>query len=326
MRRFEDALALSGVTLLSMWQYERLDPTNIALLYIFPVILTAIKRGGVHALFISLFSIVLFNFLFVPPRFSLTVAQPHYLLTFTIIVVVGQLVAYLANEAKKAKEIETSEITKDAILSSLSHELRTPLSAVMGASSTLLDKTINLQNEQKYELIESIHDGSIKIQNLMQNLLNMARLENGKLKPNLSEIDPMELLGTIIGKLDYEVAKKISLENSRYKNIMCDGMLIELALENIVENSLKYGTNTSIKIKEIAKFTIFEVSNDTELLETDNIEVIFTKFGRLKNSNSKAGVGLGLSICKAIAEIHNGKIEANVKSGRFTVNLYIPYK
>lgn len=320
---YGDLLALCFVTAVCLWQYDRLDPVNIALLYIFPILLTAIRRGNLQVFFISILSIILFNFLFVPPRFSLTVAQPHFLFTFTILVIVGQVVAYLANEAKKAKELETSEITKDAILSSLSHELRTPLSAVMGASSSLLDPSIHLEESEKIELVESIHDGSIRIHSLMENLLNMARLENGKLKPNKTDTDPVELIGTAIGKFDYEIAKNISISEQKCKNIECDASLVELALLNILENSVKYGSDIEVCVREEGLFAVFEVSNSTTLDETSDLEHIFDKFGRLSNAASHSGVGLGLAICKAIAEIHNGKITAKIRNNRFIVKLYI---
>jgi len=324
MKIYEDITALAGVTLISLWQYERLDPVNIALLYILPILLTAIRRGSIQAFGVSIICIVLFNFLFVPPRFSLSVAQPHYLFTFTIIVLVGQVVAYLASEARRAKEFEISEMTKEAILSSLSHELRTPLSAVRGASSSLLDPTLKLDETQKNELLETINDGSIKMQNLIENLLNMARLEDGKLKPHKSVIDPAELAGTVIGRLDYDTAKKIELKSYTTKTINCDATLLELALSNLLDNAVKYGKNILVEVKESGALMVFEISNDTQLEDGSDLGNIFAKFDRLQNATSHSGVGLGLAICKAVADIHNGKITAHIVQKRFIVKLHIP--
>ena len=267
----------------------------------------------------------MFSLFFVTPKYVYNVSKMHYLFIFFIIILVGQLVAKLSDDAKKAKELEISEITKDAILSSLSHELRTPLSAVMGASSTLLDSSLNMNEDTRRELLESIHEGSVKIQNLLENLLNIARLENGKLMPNTTSIEIEELLGTVLGKFSYEVSANISLTINTNKILKCDPSLLELALFNLVENAVKYGTDIRLLVDDEKNCMTIEVSNSTNLNSNSDLNSIFAKFCRLPNSIGSPGIGLGLSICKAIADIHKGKIAAQVTNGRFIIKLIIPW-
>ncbi|MHB8742310.1 MAG: two-component system sensor histidine kinase KdpD [Sulfuricaulis sp.] len=221
-----------------------------------------------------------------------------------------------------------SERLRNSLLSAISHDLRTPLTALVGLASTLAaDK--NLSERNRNELAIALHDESMRMSNLVNNLLDMARLQAGGVQLNRQWHVLEEIVGSALRSARHSLANhniKVTLDPS-LPLIYVDSVLIERVLSNLIENATKYTPSGCL-------IHIRAVTNDHDLrvtvtdsgpgLAADMLETVFDKFTRGEKESSTPGVGLGLAICKAIVQAHRGKIWAeNVGRGgaRFTFTL-----
>ncbi len=226
-----------------------------------------------------------------------------------------------------------SERLRNSLLNAISHDLRTPLTALVGLASTLAADN-NLSEHSRRELADALHDESMRMSNLVNNLLDMARLQAGGVQLNRQWHVLEEIVGSAIRSARHSLANhniKVTLEPS-LPLIYVDSVLIERVLGNLIENATKYTPPGSL-------IHIGAATRDRELrvTVTDNgpglvpgmLESVFDKFTRGEKESATPGVGLGLAICKAIVQAHRGKIWAeNAGEGgarfTFTVPLLDP--
>lgn len=315
---------LAAVTLVSYLNKTELELINIAMLYMLPILFAALFLGTLKTAVISILSVTTFNILFIPPAFSLTVYDGRYVFSFAIMFFIGIIMSVLAQKAAKIKELELSEKLSKAIIGSLSHELRTPLAAIIGASSTLLSKELNLSNEQKKSLHENIFESSGRMQKLVETLLAEARFAGG-VKPILKECDIIEMTEAVLSRYEREY-KKIADFNAEANLpiVSIDAELLEQALCIVMDNAFKYGEHIKIDARRDASYVVIEICNDGNMPTKNEIGDIGKKSSRLSNSKEKEGSGLGLYLCLKIAEILNIRIGISVKDGLFCVNIKIP--
>ncbi len=205
-----------------------------------------------------------------------------------------------------------AERLRNSLLSAISHDLRTPLTAIMGLSSTLAEQT-QISEQTRRDLILGINEEARHMNSLIMNLLDMAKLQSGKVVLNRQWQPIDEVIGSalrISGPLlvnhhvKLEIAKNLPL-------LSFDAVLIERVLCNLIENAVKYGHDQILIQAEIVydEFILSVVDNGQGLPDGMG-EKIFDKFTRGEKESSTHGVGLGLAICKAIIEAHQGKIWA----------------
>jgi len=213
-----------------------------------------------------------------------------------------------------------SERLRNSVLSALSHDLRTPLTALVGLSETLsleLGRGDQLGGEAK---ALAIRDQARRTARLVDNLLEMARLEAGRVDLRKDWQSLEELVGSSLAALEaslvgrpVEVALPADLPL-----ILCDGVLIERVLVNLVENAAKYTPPGSpIRIAASAGGGVLEVAIEDRGpgLPPGRERAIFDKFTRGNPESVVPGVGLGLAICRAIVEAHRGTIRAENRDG-----------
>jgi len=209
-----------------------------------------------------------------------------------------------------------AERLRNSLLSAISHDLRTPLTAIVGLASTL---QTNVSDSTRKELIQGINEEAQHMNSLIVNLLDMARLQSGKVVLNLQWQPIDEVIGSALRISSHLTANfKVSVEIAPHLPLLSfDAVLIERVLCNLIENAVKYGQNQiDIRAGLIHdEFTVSVTDNGRGL--PDGLgEKIFDKFTRGEKESSTYGVGLGLAICKAIIEAHQGKIWAtNLKAG-----------
>lgn len=234
----------------------------------------------------------------------------------------------LNRTANKALLLEESEKLYKTLFDSISHELKTPIATIMGATSFLIHShSANTDNTQ-IQLIEEINTAAIRLNRLVENLLDMARLESGRLVPNIKPCDVNDLFNKVLNNFDKELkTHEITVDiQENFPFIDVDFILIEEALNNILQNSLIY-TSTDSKINLQANFDnanyYLIISDSGKGIPEHDLENIFDKFYRIDNKIS-GGTGLGLSIAKGIAEVHKGTISAsnNVSGGvKFIISI-----
>ena len=225
----------------------------------------------------------------------------------------------LSQTKRKSLMIAESERLYKVLLNTISHELRTPLTAVAGASSGLLDEKISGDAEVRKELAVEIHKASERLNRLVDNLLDMSRLESGMLKLNKKQNDIRDLISVSVRRLHDELADHVLVlsVDENIPPVLMDFTLMEQALTNLIYNSVSYtqpGSRIEITALSQNKFVNIAVKDNGPGLAEDEISHLFDKFRRGANV-SAGGTGLGLSICKGIVEAHGGTVRAMNRSG-----------
>jgi two-component system sensor histidine kinase KdpD len=221
----------------------------------------------------------------------------------------------LASEAQAAEvRLETEEL-RSALLSSVSHDLRTPLASITGAVSTVLDEDIRLAPEKRRELLESARAEAERLNRLVQNLLDITRLQAGALALRREWHSMEEVVGAALTHLRARTAGRAV--NVRVPPdlplVEMDVVLIEQVLINLLDNALKYtppGSPITLRVTATDRSVTVEVADRGPGLPRDTEDKVFQKFYRALPGTSR-GAGLGLAICKAVVEAHSGRIWAH---------------
>lgn len=212
-----------------------------------------------------------------------------------------------ANEKNKLL-IESQKIT-NSLLSSVSHEFRTPLSTIKGFATSLVGNKSNNLNFS--EIGTEIVEGVERLDNVVQNLLDMSRLESGYIKLKKEGIDPLDLVQSSIARTKSIFTKKeirLSNELLEYEEIEGDYSILRQCLENILRNACIYAEGPiDVVLKKENGHIFFQVIDRGEGLK--NPDLVFQKFYREK-PEIPGGTGLGLSIVKSFIDLHQGEIKA----------------
>ena len=217
----------------------------------------------------------------------------------------------------------------DTLLHSLSHELKTPISTIIAATDNLQAKFNKPSKENQDLLITEIAKASFRLNQQVENLLNISRLESGFIKPKKDWCDVSDIIYAVVRKIEEnKVSQKIRINiNPGFPLIKTDKIMMEQIIYNLVNNACLYtGPKTIIEIIAVLHADILQISIDDngQGFPEEEIEKVFDKFYRLKNSRP-AGTGLGLSIVKGFAEALNGKVSLrNKTSGGALFNIEIP--
>jgi two-component system sensor histidine kinase KdpD len=205
-----------------------------------------------------------------------------------------------------------SERLRNSLLSAISHDLRTPLSILVGLAEAL-KLTRPPLTEEAAEIATAVGESALRMNTLVNNLLDMARLESGKVVLNRQWQPIEEVIGSalravqpILGGRSVQVALEDDMPPVRI-----DAVLVERILINLLENAIKYTPPaTAIRLGAEATPDNIElwVADEGPGLPGGHEEAIFGKFVRGKKESSIPGVGLGLAICRAIAQAHGGSI------------------
>ncbi|WP_109478551.1 DUF4118 domain-containing protein [Paraburkholderia sp. C35] len=212
-----------------------------------------------------------------------------------------------------------SERLRNSLLSAISHDLRTPLTAIVGFSSMLAAQERDPRHAAQGELVDAIHEEALRMTGIVTNLLDMARLQAGSLKLNRQWSLLEETVGSALRDCRRTLARhpvQVSLP-ADLPLLQLDAVLMERLFANLFENAAKYvppDTPLTIgaqQIEENGQPFVRVTADDTGPGLPPGMETrIFEKFTRGEKESAKPGIGLGLAICRAIAEAHGGKIGA----------------
>ena len=234
-----------------------------------------------------------------------------------------KLVSSLANDInvelkelqkQKHRYIQGDKELKNAI-TNISHDLRTPLTSISGNASNLISNGNYIDDKTKKQIYEDIYEDSLWLINLVENLLSVTRLEEGKMNINLTT----ELIGDVISEALKHIHTKS--EKQRITVIQSDDLilakmdarLIVQVLINLLDNAIKYtSSNSQIKIitEQDEKMVRISVADNGNGISDEQKERVFDMFytGTNKIADCRRSIGLGLSLCKAIINAHGGEI------------------
>lgn len=225
----------------------------------------------------------------------------------------------LARQAQAAALEARSESLRNALLASISHDLRTPLAAIVGSATTLSGQREQLSEAQQSELLRNIEDEAMQMTAVAENILQLARLsaEETRLRRDWASIG--EIVGTVVGRQRRRGEQRVVARvNADLPLVRVDAVLIEQVLANLIQNALRHAPGAEpIEISASANsdHILVCVADRGEGFGTADPALLFAKSPRGRGALAQGGAGLGLAICKAIAELHGGSIQARNRDG-----------
>ncbi|QFY43826.1 sensor histidine kinase KdpD [Candidatus Methylospira mobilis] len=222
----------------------------------------------------------------------------------------------MAEQTKKAHMQMEAEQLRNSLLSSISHDLRTPLATIVGSASALVDEEAKISRQDKLELSHAIYAEALRMSNLVNNILDMARLDAGVVELNKQWHPVEEIVGTVLTRLQKHLESrplKVSMPPG-LPMVYADAVMIEQVLINLLENALRYTPDRSaleILVESSSEAVYISLADRGPGLPPGQENRLFEKFARAKHEAAQSGVGLGLAICRAIAEAHGGTMTAN---------------
>jgi two-component system, OmpR family, sensor histidine kinase KdpD len=255
--------------------------------------------------------------------------QRQLLDTFAALIAIALERVHYVGVAQDALVRMESERLRNSLLAALSHDLRTPLTVLVGLAESLALTKPPLSAAQ-LETADAIQDEARRMGTLVGNLLEMARIESGEVKLNLQWQPLEEVVGAALEssrsmlqrhKVEVRVPHDLPL-------VRFDALLLERVLVNLLENASKYtppGSTVILSAEVIEDHLSVSVSDNGPGLPRGREEIVFQKFTRGERESATPGVGLGLAICRAIIEAHQGKIVGvNRPGGGATFTFTLP--
>jgi two-component system sensor histidine kinase KdpD len=236
---------------------------------------------------------------------------------------------YLRNASKKAYILNESDKLYKTLFNSISHELRIPVSTIMGASDTLLSQ--QYPDDIKVKLYGEINTASVRLNRLIENLLNMSRLETGRITPRPDWCDVHDLANKVSDNLTQELQDfklKVNVPGDM-PLVYLDFGLIEQVIHNLILNATQHsptGSNIRLKFFYDNELLVIQVMDRGPGFPESELPSVFNKFYRGKDAIA-GGTGLGLSIVKGFVEAHQGTVVAeNRQNGGALFTIRIPVK
>lgn len=208
------------------------------------------------------------------------------------------------------------------VVSTVSHELRSPLTSVKGYTSLLLNKWDRLGEEQKKMMLGQVHHDADRVTRLVTELLDISRLETGRLHLRRQLVDLVALSESVVAKLSMEyegLACELAFP-ADFPQVYADPDKVEQVLTNLVENAAKYASPEGMRIVGVVGEGAVEVAvHDVgEGIPESDLPRVFSKFFR-RDHGKPTGSGLGLWISRGLVEAHGGKLTATSIEGQGSV-------
>jgi signal transduction histidine kinase len=250
-------------------------------------------------------------------------------------------VAYVVEAARQVeREATVSEAAaeayaelarlKSSFVATISHELRTPLTTIKGAASTLLKKDERLDTEQTRTLLEMLGRQTDRLSKLIQDLLDVATIDQGKVDFLLEVCDLSELIREEARTLGRRASSFISVDvDGEIDPVMCDQLLIKRAFHNLLDNAIKFSPaqpKVLVKLSQDTESVFVDVIDSGIGINPAEHERIFDRFYQVDSSLTRKvqGAGVGLNIARELVRLHRGDVEVHSDLGegaRFRVTL-----
>jgi two-component system sensor histidine kinase KdpD len=307
----------------------------VAFILLLVVSLIAMFFDILPVLVTALISALIWDYFFIPPHFTLQVASSDDFILLLMYFVIASVNAVLTYKIRKIEKIAMQKEEKantvklyNTILNSLSHELRTPIAAIIGATDNLQNQSEKLTDKNRTELVKEISKASFRLNQQVENLLNMSRLEAGFIQPKMDWCDIVEVVYDVVKRIEENgINQKINISiNPAIPLFKLDKGMLEQVIYNLVSNAALYtDSNCTINVIAIGHSDVLQIiiEDNGKGFKKEEIANVFDKFYRLKNTKT-GGTGLGLSIVKGFIEAMGGSIyleNISTAGARFTINI-----
>ena len=223
-----------------------------------------------------------------------------------------------------AQALSGLEMSRRSFVSNVSHELKTPMTSISGFIDGILDGTVSEQDRDKY--LKVVSDEVKRLSRLVTGMLNMSKIEEGKLDIKPTDFDISEMLFRTLLNFEQIIEEKQieirGLEDIDKNIVFSYKDMINQVVYNLVDNAVKFtpvGGYIQVDSKRDPEKAIIKIRNSGNGIESDEIDRIFERFYKIDKSRSYdvKGAGLGLYLVKTIVEMHGGQIEARSQVGEY---------
>ena len=318
---------------------------NASSLYLVVILTVAVRHGFRPSAWAALLAFVSFNWFHLQPLHTLTVGQLEELLALLLFLLVaavtGQLAAAqrrqvdearrreaelralaaerdrLARDALDVEVLRRTDRARSALFASVSHDLRTPLTSIKASAGALLHDQVEWAPDERRAFARAIEDEADRLNQIVQELLDMSRIEAGAIVPALALYPLDALVGEAVARLRPAAAGHlVSVDVPEdLPPVPCDYVLIGQVLYNLVENALKHTPpGTRVRIEGDVRFgsARVAVTDEGPGIPPEALSRVFEKFFRVRSGDTAGtrGTGLGLAVARGFAEAHGGSLAA----------------
>ena len=333
----QSALAFGIIILMSAFCFglsSFLGYKVVALILLFTVSLLAITFEIFPVLLSAILSAFIWNFFFIPPRFTFHIKSTEdivLLVMYFVIAMINGVLTYKIRQIEKVSRIKEERANSvklyNTVLNSLSHELRTPIAAIIGAADNL-QLNNDLTTSHKNQLVEEISKAALRLNQQVENLLNISRLESGHIKPKNDWCDLSELVYDVVKRVEeINPGRKIHINvNQTIPLCKLDKGMLDQVIYNLLNNAaIHTNAHTRIDIYATCHADLLDIviEDNGQGFTSTNVKRVFDKFSRSASANAN-GSGLGLSIVKGFTEALGGHVElekSNSSGSRFGISI-----
>ncbi|MBK5270860.1 MAG: DUF4118 domain-containing protein [Bacteroidia bacterium] len=322
------------ISLLCFGLSEFISYHVVAFILLLTVSLLAVLFDILPVLLSAVLSAFIWDIFFIPPRFTIHVGTTEdtiLLIMYFVIAMISGVLTYKIRQIEKIARLKEERANSvklyNTILDSLSHELRTPIAMIIGATDNLQSNQ-NLSDVNKEQLIAEISKASLRLNQQVENLLNISRLESGHIKPKNDWCDIEELIYEVVRRVEEnDHTRKINVGiNNNVPLCYLDKGMLEQVVYNLLNNAITHTDNKKkIEISASCHADLLEIiieDNGKGFTETE-MKDVFYKFSRNKDQKT-SGSGLGLSIVKGFTEALGGNVEltkGEANGAKFTITI-----
>ncbi|MEY9931086.1 two-component system sensor histidine kinase KdpD [Catenulispora sp. GP43] len=340
---------------------ERLNLSSQVLIYLVALVAIARVCGMVPALVAAVWAAMLLDYYFISPIHTFRIAVANDVIAFLAFVIVAVTVASVVEysgkqfrratrAAAEAAQLEAADRMRTALLNAVSHDLRAPLAAALASVDTLRDPRFALTEDERGELLGAAHTSLGRLSRLVEDLLDMSRLQSGALKPRLEAVSVDEVIPRALDDVPAAAGRvTYAASPGGVPPALADGALLERVVANLIGNAAKHtasrieltargvhgvhgvhgGTSTTVPSMTLPRDA--SGTGDPDRAHGDKVEIrvidhgpgipaadherVFRPFQRLGDHDNTAGVGLGLALARGLVEAMGGELRPEATPG-----------
>lgn len=310
---------------------EQVNLISDMLLFLLVTVLVARAGGLMPALIAAASSSLLINYFFTPPLHTLAIRDANNALAIGVFVAVAVAVssavdladrrtrqaALAAEEARTLAPLAEANKVRTALLAAVGHDLRTPLAAAKAAVSSLRSQDVDLVAEDRDELLASADQSLDRLAGLVDNLLDMSRLNAGALAVELRPVPVDELIARALDEVG-PAAVRVGVDlPADPPTVLCDAGLVERVLVNLLDNAVRYSPSQPPALVVLAgeqtvEIRVIDHGPGIPVAERNRV---FLPFQRLGDTDNTTGIGLGLALARGLTEAMGGTLEPEETPG-----------
>jgi two-component system, OmpR family, sensor histidine kinase KdpD len=319
---------------------------SLAVLYLLAIIPVAVAWGLVYAAGTAIGGMLAFNFFFLPPLYTLTLADSRNWFALLVFLVTAVVVSELATRSRRraeeaeaalralreltdererlaadaleAEALRRSDAMKTAVLRAVSHDLRSPLMAILTSAGALAHGELSLAPDDRRELVETILDEAERLDRIVRNLLDLSRLQAGAAAPEPSDWPVDDLVLQALDGVEAGSRVEVVLPDDS-PLVHADPHQTERVVANLVENALRYSPPDEpvrVQVRQTGSEVLVRVVDHGPGIPSGEADRIFEPFQRGSLRIPARGAGLGLAIARGFAEANGGRVWVESHAGQ----------